>query len=90
MRSFTAQDWFTITGRGKVAVIAALHEGDDVYDPRAFKGWRVSIDGEHYDVTGVETSLGYVPTAARPYRGSFGLLVKEVGEAGRESNPRAR
>ena len=78
MRSFTAKDWFTITGRGKVAVIAALPEGDHVYDPRTFKGWRVTIDGEQYDVTGVETTLGYVPTPAHPYKGASGLLVREV------------
>lgn len=77
MRSFTAQDWFTITGRGRVAVIAGLAEGDHVYDPRTFKGWRVRIDSEEYDVTGVETTLGYLPTPDRPYRGAFGLLVKE-------------
>jgi len=78
VRSFTAQEWFTITGRGRVAVIAALPEGDHVYDPRTFKGWRVRIDSGEYDVIGVETTLGYVPTPARPYRGSFGLLVREV------------
>jgi hypothetical protein len=78
VRNFTAADWFEIPGRGKVAAISALPEGDHVYDPRTFKGWRVMIDGKQYDVTGVETSLGYVPTPARPYRGGFGLLVKEV------------
>lgn len=78
MRSFTAQDWFTIPGRGKVAAISGLEKEDDVYDPRTFRGWRVLIDGVPYDVTGVETTLGYVPAPAHPYKGAFGLLVKEV------------
>jgi hypothetical protein len=78
MRSFTASDWIEIPGRGKMAVISALPEGDDVYDPGTFKGWRVMIDGKQYDVTGVEVSLGYVPTPARPYRHGFGLQVRPV------------
>ena len=71
-----AEDWFTITGRGRVAAIAKLPEGCSVYDPRAFKGWRVKIDGEQYDVIGVETTHGFPPTPDHPYRGTFGLLVR--------------
>ena len=78
MRAFTAQEWVTITGRGRVALIAGLPEGDHVYDPRTFKGWRVRIDSQEYDVAGVEATFGYVPSPSRPYRGAFGLLVRVV------------
>jgi hypothetical protein len=83
VRALVAQEWLTITGRGRLAVIAALPEGGYVYEPRMFKGWRVTIDAVECDVIGVETTLGYVPTPARPYRGAFGLLVKEVREGSR-------
>lgn len=75
MRSFTAREWLTIPGRGRLAVIAALPE--EVSDPRTFKGWRVRIDSQEYDVIGVETSaVPFGGTHAR--RSAFGLLVREV------------
>jgi hypothetical protein len=75
MRDFTALEWLTISGRGRVAVIPPLPESDELRDPRALLGWRVRIDLKEYDVTGVETHS--VPSG-RPYRGAFGLLVREV------------
>lgn len=77
VRSFTASEWLTIPGRGRLAVIAALPESDEVSDPRTFKGWRVRIDSQEYDVIGVETSaVPFGGTHAR--RSAFGLLVREV------------
>ena len=73
VRTFTASEWLTITGRGLLAVIPALPESDEVTDPRTFKGWRVRIDSKEYDVIGVETNA--VPFGR--HRGPFGLLVKE-------------
>jgi hypothetical protein len=64
--------------RGELAVIAGLPEGDDIYDPRTLKGRRVVIDNAQCDVIGVEVTLGYEPTPSRPYRGSFGLLVRRA------------
>jgi hypothetical protein len=78
VRNFGAEEWFTIAGRGELAVIAGLPEGDDIYDPRTLKGRRVVIDNAQCDVIGVEVTLGYEPTPSRPYRGSFGLLVRRA------------
>lgn len=78
IRNFAAEEWLTIDGRGELAVIAGLPEWDDIYDPRTLKGRRVVIDNAQCDVIGVEVSLGYEPSPSRPYRGSFGLLVKRA------------
>jgi hypothetical protein len=68
----TASDWFTITGRGQVAVV----------DTRTFLGQIVStgdtirIDGKLYKVNGVERSrILTSPPTDSPH---VGLQVREV------------
>jgi hypothetical protein len=63
-----AADWFTISGRGRVAAIEAI-EG---FNPRTLEGKTVKIDGKPYLVLGVEAH------ALKDVTGhDFGLLVGE-------------
>lgn len=69
-----ADDWFEITGRGKVAVCQGMPPG--MNHPSEMLGETVSIDGTQYLVRGTET-MG-VPWSHKPYSKPYGLLVKEV------------
>lgn len=73
MTEFHALDWFEVKGRGSVAVIEKLPEGE--YDPDLYKGKQVIIDGDEYTILGVET-FAIPRSESMPYRHSFGLLVK--------------
>jgi hypothetical protein len=64
-----AKDWFTITGRGRVASF----EGIEGFDPRLLLNTEVTIDGKPYFIRGVET-FAILDATGR----SFGLLVRDV------------
>lgn len=66
MIEFHATEWITITGRGKVALIA-----DPWDDLSLLKGQIVLIDGVKYLVTGTESFSNRKPS------GPFGLFVRE-------------
>ena len=67
LREFTAEDWFTIPGRGGAAAIAGIPG----LDALTLLGQRVKIDGKVYSVKGVEWNL--VQSVGR----KFSLLVGE-------------
>lgn len=64
-----AEQWLTIPGRGKVAVIST-----PCSDPSLLRGQVVLIDGKQYLVRGVEMFRPRKPES--PY----GLLVKEYDD----------
>jgi hypothetical protein len=69
--SFTSLDWFTVTGRGRVAVVANPVDFERGACP--FLGKQVTIDGSPYVVRGVEShALPVIRQGAH-----IGLLVRE-------------
>jgi hypothetical protein len=68
-REFQAADWFTITGRGRVAAI----KGIPGLNPGDLLNTEVLIDGKPYFIRGVETFAIPDPTGR-----DFGLLVRDV------------
>ncbi len=69
-----AEDWFEITGRGKVAVCQGMPPG--MSHPAELLGETVRIDGTEYLVRGTEQHGGWWND--KPYDKPYGLLVKEV------------
>lgn len=75
--NFRARDWFRITGRGWAASFdAADLVANDLYDPsQVALGQQITIDGDPYEVRGVETHP--IPRGAgQPYRLGFSFLVR--------------
>lgn len=72
-----ADDWFEITGRGKVAVCQGMPPG--MNHPAELLGETVTIDGTQYLVRGTETVAPFSARwSCRAYDKPYGLLVKEV------------
>jgi len=74
MIELQAQEWFDITGRGKVAVCQGMPPG--MTHPAELLGETVRIDGTEYLVRGTEQLGGY--WTSNPYSKPYGLLVREV------------
>lgn len=70
MRKFTAEGWFDITGRGRVASVR--NDEDFDRDTKHLIGERVEIDGAVYEVLGVESYALQTIRKGMP----IGLLVK--------------
>jgi hypothetical protein len=75
MRSFAVLEWTQVAALA-LAGIAALPDGDPLYDPGALQGQHVLLDGTEYEVLGVDTCR--IPRGpGRPYRHAFSLLVRK-------------
>ncbi len=48
-----ADDWYTVTGRGRCAVFARDNQPPGVH-PRDLLGQQVTVDGKRYEVKGVD------------------------------------
>ena len=69
-----AEEWFDITGCGKVAVCKGMPPG--MNHPAELLGETVHIDGTEYLVRGTEQLGGYFTSG--PYDKPYGLLVRRV------------
>jgi len=72
MIEFTSEEWFTITGRGRCALIDFDQLGDNFIRP----GDQVMIDGAEYTIE----EINYVDSnvAGPNPKSQFGILVRDA------------
>lgn len=78
MIELTANETYTIPGRGLVYVLKAPHEITQAMRDEMF-AVGVVLNGEHMRVTGIETRRPGRPPGVVVYKGEdFGLMVKPI------------
>lgn len=78
--TLTADDWYQITGRGKVAYFSNRNH-PDVPPPLTLVGETVNIDGDDYEVREVDQSCRDPHCTVLPHCG-FALIVRPVSGQG--------
>lgn len=75
MHSFRSEDSCLIKDRGREYMIDAGQIPEGMYDPCALKGETVLIDGQVFEVLGVDT-FAIARSPENPYGFGFGLLTR--------------
>lgn len=74
MHSFTSDEFYEVTGRGRCAAIDKSQIPEGMWDVCDLRGQRVLINGEEFLCRGVET-FAICRSERAPYRLNFSILM---------------